>query len=592
MRVMVVGALLWAAGAASSAAQEQGAVEPRDRIEAEEDAAESESWLVLPTIVGVASAWVAPTAASFADELAHRQTNVRPLDTAVEVFEAEQSAPPAELTRAEMQEWEERSDAAIRPLAREDYAEALGYLDEAQELSRRAPEDINRTRAQRMLDTCLYMVRALVETGSESLGSRLTRECRQLVLVGTPTPMMHPPKVLAMLSRVDEDRASQTGSIAVRSEPSNCTVRVNGVALGETPFDLEGVFPGRYRVQTECTAGKPSRVYFADVGLGRTEILIDSRFDAAIESRPLLLLQYATEPDESKHAPTDMMAVAKTLRSANVLWLHQTNETTLEARVVRGGAATEGPHALLRADPRGPSQGDVALAARALLDDRCVDLTELEPKSIPCKGSSEAEPAALVDGRAAQRMPRGMFISGLSLIGAGGASLLASGFLWIPRRNAGEDFVRNARTLTNEDTSSQQTWANYSVSIVTLSAIGGSMLTAAMPLALPKKEKAPWWAWMSGGLGLGLAALSVAIGVTQTDPEPSSGCLRVDVDGAQASTCVRRQEAISGAVAAGALAAPALAVPLTYLLRRGDKKLTPALEVSRAHARLTIGGRF
>jgi len=73
-----------------------------------------------------------------------------------------------------------------------------------------------------------------------------------------------------------------------------------------------------------------------------------------------------------------------------------------------------------------------------------------------------------------------------------------------------------------------------------------------MPLALPKRAKTPWWAWLSGGLGVGLAAFSVPYGVT-AEPKPSTSCsdLRITSPGAQ--TCVRRGEQTSVAVLTGVI---------------------------------------
>ena len=165
-------------------------------------------WLIIPATTSTDEPWMEPTAQAFRQELWDRGIEVWSLERAASRFEDKGSAPAARLSELQLQDWEARSKAAIIPLASGDYAEALDLLDEAQELSRTAPEAVNRdpARAQKALDTCLYVVRALLETGSGSLAKRQAQECRQLNLRGEPTPRLHPPNVLQSLARVDEDR--------------------------------------------------------------------------------------------------------------------------------------------------------------------------------------------------------------------------------------------------------------------------------------------------------------------------------------------------------------------------------------------------
>ncbi|MBW1756054.1 MAG: PEGA domain-containing protein, partial [Deltaproteobacteria bacterium] len=163
-------------------------------------------------------------------------------------------------------------------------AKALDQLNEAGALSLSTIEELNREpeRSQKVLDTCLYGVRALLETGSPSSAETQARECRKLVLHGEPSAHMHPPQVLEMLDRVDAARTRQTGALRVESKPSGCAVRVNGLMLGETPIEVRNLFPGRYAVQVECDLDRRGRVHSADVKAAPTDVFVDSRFDLTL----------------------------------------------------------------------------------------------------------------------------------------------------------------------------------------------------------------------------------------------------------------------------------------------------------------------
>jgi hypothetical protein len=112
-----------------------------------------------------------------------------------------------------------------------------------------------------------------------------------------------------------------------------------------------------------------------------------------------------------------------------------------------------------------------------------------------------------------------------------------------------------------------------------------------MPLALPKRDKTPWWAWLSGGLGVGLAAFSIAYGAT-AEGEPGTSCSNLVTDPTDARTCVTRSERISVAVLTGATAAPLMTIPLVYLLRPSKSKLVPEAELSRTGGFLRLRGEF
>lgn len=568
-------------------------------------------WVIIPSTSGSDDGWVEPTVERVRTELIEQGVQVWTDDRASKRFEIKASSPPADVDEAALQRWSELSDGAVRDLALGENEEALQKLEEAHDLMQRAIEELNRDpeRAQKALDTCLYRVRAILAAGSRSRAWELARECRKLVPRGEPSPYMHPPAVTEVLREVDELRTRQSGALQVRSIPSGCTARLNGVLLGETPVEIEQLFSGRYRLQVECDVEQRGRVHTVSIGAGRTVITVDSRFDDAIETRPALALHYENAADERAHRLSDARRIGRELSAARVVIASKPSEGTLELALIDATAvsrrgslaqrsmsdATQRPLALARihADPSGPSRDDVALAAGTLTEGRCVDFTSAKPVVLACEDQQPlevAEAPAPPLTRPADRRPRGQFIAGMTLIGVGLSGLVTGYALLIPRASAAEDWYADV-DQGGDGVDSQQRWINLRSGIVASASVGAGSLVAAMPLALPERAKTPWWAWLSGGVGVGLAAFSIAYGVT-ADAEPSVSC-----GGQQATTdgvasCVKRGEQTSLAVLTGLTAAPLITMPLVYLFRPSKAKLEPSAQIGRSGAYLSLSGRF
>jgi hypothetical protein len=482
-------------------------------------------------------------------------------------------------------------------LAKGDRATALEQLRQAQEFSHAATEALNREQelSRRVLDTCLFMVRALLETNSESRARAMAEDCRRLVPRGDPSAFMHPPAVMEALDRVDESRADQTGSLRVNSLPTACAVRVNGVMLGETPFEIRDLFPGRYRVQVECEPDQRGRVHTADVIAGPTEVFVDLRFDRAIETDPGLHLHYASPSDQETHRLSDAEEIAEVVPASALLLMSAPTPDVVELELYRGAPVTRVALARIATGPRGPSRGDIALAARTLLHDQCTDLTGAQPVAIPCVAREvevgEGGPSAEVSP--SDRRPRGQFISGVTLAGVGAASLITGYALLGPRASVAEDWVSGLDATGMSDTSTQQKWLSMGTGIIATSSIGAAALVAALPLALPERTKTPWWAWLSGGLGVGAVLASGYFASTVNDqPNPNTACSSNSVSPVDARACVRRAERTSLAVLLGVTAAPLLTMPLVYLIRPNEKSVAANVEVLRAGATVRFSGRF
>ena len=496
-------------------------------------------WLIVAVTSTSDDDWMAPAAFRVRTELLERGVEVWSPASASRRFGEEASRRAAEITEAEIQAWTAQSKAGLWHLVMGEPQAALGELNEAQELSRRAVEELSRPEggAQRVLDTCLYLIRALTETGFQSEATALGRQCRALVPSGEPSPNMHPAFVLKALARVDAFRSEQPATLRVESKPSGCAVRVNGLRLGETPVEIGGLLTAQYRVQVECSPDRRGRIHAVDLEAGRTEAFVDLRFDRAVETRPILNLRYASASDERQHRLADAEQIAKHVPLGAILLMSEPTPRKLELELLGGAPLQRKAFAKIATGALGPTRGDIALVARALTAGACTDFSAVPPTSLRCADltrempSEEAKPVSA-------RMPRDRFISGLALAGVGSTALITGYVLLAPRARAGEDWVAQLDSGAQPDGVAQQKWLNTGTALALTSSIGGAALVAAMPLALPKRAKTPWWAWLSGGLGVGLAAFSVAYGVT-AESKPDTSCSNLRISSTEAHTQCR-----------------------------------------------------
>lgn len=559
-------------------------------------------WLIVPTGSGADVAQLDSAANRLQRALVDSGAQVwRPAEAAKR-FEAEASSPPTVLSDADLERWMSLSGRAVDDLAEGDNKKAVKKLKAAQALSREAIEEFNRDpeRARRVFDTCLYSVRAALATESESRARSVARDCRRLVPRAEPSPYMHPPAVTKLLEEIDALQARQSGELRVDSTPPGCAARLNGVLLGETPVSIGDVFPGQYRAQVECDPGERGRVHVVTVGAGSAERQVDSRFDAAIVSRPSLQLRYDKPADASKYLVADARQIANEVDAGQIVLLAVDGGVMtlrrIDARVSEPttvlAAARVGP------DGDGASDADIASAAGALVAGQCTDFTSGTPAPLDCGRA----PAASATVPAASdwpegRRPRGQFVAGMTLVGVGIAALATGYALLIPRSNAGEDWISTVDTdaangaTQATDTSAQQRWFDLRGAIVASGSVGSAALVTAMPLALPNREKTPWWAWVSGGVGLGLGAFSIAYGVT-AEAEPNASCSAATVDPLVPRACAKRGDQTSVALLTGLTAAPLITMPLVYLLRRSPAKLEPQVQAGRGLGYVGLRGTF
>ena len=554
---------------------------PLARAQADDASAsvEERRWLVVPALGGAADLasgdvsveGLHTMAEALRTELAVRGQSVWAADRASERFEVVGSAPAPQISQSDIDLWVERSRAAVRYLARADYKAARRELKAAQRLADRAAAELNReaARAQQVLDTCLFMVRAYVETKNAAEARRQARECRRLVPRVEPSAFRHTPEVRDLLAEVDAEMASEApGTLEVRSTPSDCLVRINGVEFGRTPLSDIELPVGAYRMQVECEEEHRGRIHRVGLESGANVFAFDAALERAVRTRPVLHLQYDAPAAWGKRMD-HASQIAAILGGANALVV-----SGLSSSVVRVDLSAEGYEAAsawVALHGGQPEAESVRRAIDALFEGRSVDFAgphpvaraswkaELAPGAAPGAALAAATEAteAGSEHRSGVPRPRNQRIAGWSLFGVGVASIGASVGLHVWRGELGDRFIETPANLN-----AAQQWNDVRIGVWTTAAFGGAATSAAMPLLLPNYERTPWWGWTLGAVGLGLTGYAIYEGVTMTScPEPYIA------DQAAARSCVARGQEAGRLALALAGAAPLVTIPLVYLFR-------------------------
>ena len=552
----------------------------------------SARWLVLPAATDGQVEALHNDAEAVRHELAVRSKEVWRADRASERFEVLGSAPAPEISQSDIDLWVERSRAAVKYLARADYKAARRELKAAQRLAEGAAAELNReaARAQQVLDTCLFMVRAYVETKNAAAARRQARECRRLVPRVQPTAFRHTPEVRDLLAEVDREMAAEApGMLDVRSTPSDCLVRINGVEFGQTPLGDIELPVGTYRLQVECEPETRGRIHRVAIESGNNTMVFDTAFEHVVHTRPVLHLQYTSPEAWAARRMQDAAQVARVLGGANMLVVSRPM-----AKVVRIDLDAEDvkPASIwLPIDDRGLAPDEVRRGVDALFEGRSVDFSGPHPiaraswgaereaaaKRRAVAATSAAASAAEADtGKAGVARPRNQRIAGWSLFGVGVASIGAAVGLHVHRGTLGDELIAAPSSLQ-----AAQDWRDARIAVWTLAAVGGAATSASMPLLLPNYERTPWWGWTLGAVGLGLTGYAIYEGVTMT------GCPKPFITDASAvQACVSRGQEAGRLSLVLAGAAPLLTVPLVYLFR--PLRMDASASVSRQGAMLQV----
>lgn len=256
--------------------------------------ADTLSWVVVPVTTGAMPAVMEDLIADLRQELERQGRRTWSQRSATAQFERRGSRAAERLSREELERWTDDSLAGIRSLSVGDHASALKHLARAERLSRSAREELNREpgRAQRVLDTCLYMVRALLETDDATSAAERAAGCLQLVPRRVPAGLMHPPEVMDLYELARASSEAHGGTLRVESRSSQCAVRINGILFGRTPLLAEGLPSGEYGIQVECAGRGRSRIHRADLDARGETLFVNPEFDRAVRTDPVLRLEY------------------------------------------------------------------------------------------------------------------------------------------------------------------------------------------------------------------------------------------------------------------------------------------------------------
>ncbi len=471
--------------------------------------------VVVPSLSGDRSAPWLDAAASQLAPLGSSPENT------LERFEARHSSAPAEVSNDDVDRWIAQSRNAVRHLAQTDYARARDALLEAQSLSERAAEVLNREAElqRQVLDTCLFMVRAFLETRAVANAEAQARECRRLVPRG-PISRRHTPEVRELLRRVDRHlMEEEPGFLRVDADRAGCVVRLNGIDFGRTPFEMHDLARGEYRIQVECDENVRGRVHRVQLEAVGTHLHVDTRFDSIVRTEPLIHLRYPDVAAESSSRLADAVTIGRAVQAREV-WIltpvFDTSEAALPAffradRVFVGNEPEVVATVLLpppNAEGR-PFHEPIVQAAQAAFEaERAIDLRSgsavVLSDSSPALGGEVAADDATPEPTRRARVRRGLGI-GLTSLGAGlfGTSV----GLYFRRATLGDRFEREPPQSFHLDV--QKAWVSARAPMLASATAASASVASGFGLLLSGAERedaVPWWAWSFGAAGAGAVA--------------------------------------------------------------------------------------
>ena len=561
----------------------------KTRIEAGQSS--SPSWLLIATgLEGTDSQWMNASMAMIRDALIARGETVWESSAAADRYEQLGSIPAPQMSQGDIDTWVARSRSAVKSLARADYKRAHRQLKQAQLVAEEAAAELNReaARAKQVLDTCLYLVRAYIETGKKTKAKNQALTCRRQVPGVEPSAYRHTPDVRDLIAQVDRELAAMPPAIlSITSTPSGCLTRINGVEIGITPITKHDLPNGAYRLQVECDDQLRPRAHRVIVGGTPNAIHVDTELDRALRTRLSLQLLYA-DHDEEDFQRTDHAAfVAATLSTSRWLLFSRPRAGILRIDL-RERRRSKRISVWLKMHGSSPLQEQAELGANALLDRTSRDLSSgLSVTRKAWKGSGEGR--MRVDKPFARTSTKTQK-AGYALLSTGLVGYGVSAAMLVLRRKRGDDL--NATPTRGPATK----WKNGRLGVWLPAGVGAGLTVTALPMVLPIKDKTPWWAWLSGGIGVGLVGYAM-VGIATLPNKGSNGCNKGDLlrDSELEQNlidCVNRARVGDRAFVAAMGAAPLLTIPLVYLLRRSKKSIEPAIQLDRQQTVLSLKGTF
>lgn len=554
-------------------------------------------WLVVPALVadgGDVSPLSRRTAEVFEARLPSGQITIIPARQARARFEQRGSSAPMLATHSDL-------DALARDAQQALYHVASGLPTRARQAVERALaragnviESLNReTRAaQHLLDACLYLVRAQLESGQREEAREQALQCRRLVPDIEPDGTMHPPDVIGVLAEAEAHlRQREPGSLRVESTPTGCSVYVNGRMLGTSPLELPDLSPGEYRVQVECREGQPGRVHRTVLAAGRVVKRIDTRFDAMLQTAIDVSLQYSNYAEQARLATDHATEIGRVVGASDVVIVSQlapsvdASALMLVRRIQVADGKLIAAVKIAMNDAGEVGFGRQAQALSDLREGRFSDLSqetatelavadyevpvELAPRE---PSPEEAESRVAAEPLAASLAPEGDHSApsrassgGASVfgwvLGAAGAATAVVGWSLYGYQLTLETDYREAAFGTTEYFNALNDLDSFQFTPLVTTFAGMALLSASLPWVLPEDSRLPSWSVVSGSAGLilaGAGAYFLYAGATCDDFDLAQRCTD-----ASATTYLGGMLLLT--------AAPLLTVPIVYLTRGGRR---------------------
>jgi len=481
-----------------------------------------------------------------------REERFRSVEETAARFDERASAAPIELQAEDIDRWLDHKEAATKYLAHQDYARAAVSLKAAQEVSERAIEALNRetAMARTVLDTCLYVVMGLWETGKTAQAEEQARECRRLVPQIQPTMTLHTPTVRSIIEQIDRERQEEAAAtLEVKSPRHGCLVRLNGLHLGTTPFMMAELIPGEYRVQVECDKDRPGRVHRVVLHSDVT-LWIDPTLDDAVRTEPEVHLAYASQEAFSENGTRHAQGLARMLDAETVILV--------------------GPYEMDRVDREAGAVGSVPLRAGTSALGAVDQLLRIEV-SAPSAGQGSR-----VRARNASDPRRTRKAIGGALAGGGAVSLAVAAGLYARRVNKGNDFSETAPG-TPEYASARQDWEDARLGVLLAAPLGAVFLATGEALAYSPRSRVPPWVWGAGAVGVGLLTWGI-VEMAMAD--------RCDRNLTVTAACVSGQESIDRGVLLLSAGVPLAFLPVWAVTQRSK------VEIQASGAGLMVRGEF
>ena len=480
-----------------------------------------------------------------------RHAEFRSLEETRVAFEARASAAPIELDAEDIDRWLDHKEAATKHLAHQDYARAAVSLKSAQEVSERAIEALNRetAMARTVLDTCLYVVMGLWETGKTAQAEEQARECRRLVPQIQPTMTLHTPTVRSIIDQIDRERqAEDAATLEVKSPEDGCLVRLNGLHLGTTPFMMAELIPGEYRVQVECDKDRPGRVHRIDLYDDAT-LWIDPTLDDAARTEPEVHLVYASEEAFSSDGARHAEGLARMLDVTTVILV--------------------APYEMKRVDQEVGVVGSVRLRADTSALSAVDQLLRIEVSADRAMNSFEKR------GTSAHRRRVRKAVGG-TLAGGGAVSIAVAAGLYARRVNKGDEFSQSMPGTPEYDAARRE-WEDARLGVLLAAPLGAVLLATGEALAYSPRSRVPPWAWGLGAAGVGLMTWGIVEMATAD---------RCDRDLTITPACVPGQESVDRGVLLLSAGVPLAFLPVWAVTQRSK------VEISASGAGLMVRGEF